>query len=271
MFRRRNLLLLLAGVLVFGSSVVCGYGASAPAPAATAVLGEPSAAAQQPTQAAAAPEEPIVPVLLPTAVPTLPSTGGGPEPTQPPIVAPAIPEARRVTLEYPPRIRMGDSDVVRLTLEVDTLGNITPTAQFAGNTVAGQTVQVPNLYATHSVLAEARLDLAGVEIRPGDVISEPLLPGQSVTFYWSVRPGSQGTFRGTAWLFLHFIDKSTKEESRIPLSAQTVEIATAELFGLGGSLARTAGSVGSVVGAVLGFPFVSDVLKWLWKRARKSA
>ncbi len=271
MFRRRNILLLLAGALVFGSSVVCGYGAaSAPAPAPTADLNEPSGA-PAPTQAAVAPEEPAVPVIMPTALPTLPSTGGGPEPTQSPVVAPAIPESRRLTLEYPPRIRMGDSDVVRLTLEVDTLGNITPTAQFAGNAVAGETVQVPNLYATHSVIAEARLDLAGVDIRPGDVISEPLLPAQSVTFYWSVRPESQGTFRGTAWLFLRFIDKSTKEESRIPLSAQTVEISTADLFGMSGGLARTAGSVGSVVGAVLGFPFVSDVLKWLWRRARKSA
>ncbi len=260
MASRRNALLLLAGMLVFASSVVCGYGASsAPAPAPA------------PTQAVASTEQPAVPVLLPTVLPTLPPSGGAPEPTQAPVVAPAIPESRRLTLEYPSHIRMGDSDVVRLTLEVDMRGNITPTAQFAGNTVTGTTVQVPNLYETHSVIAEARLDLAGMEIRPGDVISEPLLPGQSVTFYWSVRPEGQGTYRGTAWLFLRFIDKATKEESRIPLSAQTVEISTADLFGMSGGLARTAGSVGSAIGAVLGFPFVSDVLKWLWRRARRSA
>jgi hypothetical protein len=35
---------------------------------------------------------------------------------------PAIPERRRLTVEFPPQIRAGDSDLVRLTLEVDDLG-----------------------------------------------------------------------------------------------------------------------------------------------------
>ena len=103
---------------------------------------------------------------------------------------PAIPESRRLTLEYPSKIRTGDSDVIRLTLEVDTLGNITPTAEIQGNLVAGQTVQIPNLYDTHNVIAEARLDLAGRRRPASEAISEPLLPGQSVTFYWSVHPAS---------------------------------------------------------------------------------
>jgi hypothetical protein len=30
-------------------------------------------------------------------------------------------------------MRAGDSDIVRLTLEVDDLGNITPTAEIEGN------------------------------------------------------------------------------------------------------------------------------------------
>ncbi len=262
--RRRQAFLFVAAAVVLLSSVVCGYGAtSAPPPAPVANPTESSAqGAPEPTQAVAGTQEPAVPILLPT--------GTMPVPSQPAAApAPAIPEARRVTLEFPSHIRVGDSDIVRLTLEVDTLGNITPTAQFAGNTVVGQTVQVPNLYQTHSVIAEAELDLAGVDVRPPETISEPLLPGQSATFYWSVRPQGSGTFRGTAWLFLRFIDKATKEESRIPLSAQTVEISTSDLFGMTGGLARTAGGVGSVVGAVLGFPFATDVLKWLWKRARK--
>ena len=183
--------------------------------------------------------------------------------------APAIPEARRLTLEYPPRIRVGDSDIIRLTLEVDTLGNVTPTAEIGGHVITGQTVQIPNVYDTHSVIAEARLDLAGAEVRPSENVSEPLLPGQSVSFFWSVRPGSAGTYRGTAWLFLHFIDKVTKEESRKALTAQPVQISATDLFGLDGSFARLAGGLGSVVGGVLGFPFVDEVLKWLWKRLRR--
>ena len=273
MLRHRLLLVLLAGVTVFATSVVCGFGASAPAP--TADFNAPSGggeapeptSASAPTTAAASTEEspgtqlPLV--ILPTA--TVPSA--------PDIVAPqpAIPEYRRLTLEYPAQIRTGDSDVVRLTLEVDSLGNVTPTAEVQGNVVKGQTVAVPNLYDTHIVLAEARLDLAGVDIRPTDDVSEPLLPGQSVTFFWSVHPESEGTYRGTVWLFLHFIDKTTKAESQTPLAAQTIQISSTSLLGLSGSLARTAGGIGSVLGAVLGIPFADDILKWLWKRVRGSA
>jgi hypothetical protein len=195
---------------------------------------------------------------------------GEPPPSAPSPI-PAIPESRRLTLEYPARIKAGDSDIIRLTLEVDTLGNVTPTAVTAGNEVTGQTVQIPNVYDTHNVIAEARLDLAGVETRPGDLISEPLLPGESVNFFWSVRPEAAGTYRGTVWLFLRFVDKTTKEESRKPLAAQTIEISSGDLLGLSGNLARLTGGVGSVVGALLGFPFIDDVLKWLWKRLRMAA
>ncbi len=281
MVQPRNIVLLLAGLALILTASMCGLGASqsgAPAPLPTEALNIPSGQGAALTQQAlanvtpaAAPAEPTqapaqtsVPVIL------LPSPTAAAEATaRPP--APEIPESRRVTLEYPPRIRSGDSDIVRLTLEVDTLGNVTPTAETKGNVVTGQTVQIPNLYDTHDVIAEARLDLAGVDVRPGDEISSPLLPGQSVTFYWSVQPIGSGTFRGTAWLFLRFVDKVTKAESRRPLSAQPLEISTTDLLGISGGLARTAGGVGSIVGAVLGFPFADDILKWLWKRVRKGS
>ena len=54
---------------------------------------------------------------------------------------PAIPEYRRLTLEFPPKMRAGvEGDIVRLTLEVDDLGNIIPTAQMGGNIVVGEMV-----------------------------------------------------------------------------------------------------------------------------------
>jgi hypothetical protein len=81
---------------------------------------------------------------------------------------PAIPERRRLTLEFPPRIRAGDSDLVRLTLEVDDLGNLTPTAELGGNVIEGEVVEIPNLYESHHVIAEARFDMAGMEVRPAE-------------------------------------------------------------------------------------------------------
>lgn len=182
---------------------------------------------------------------------------------------PAINEARRLTLEFPPTIRAGDSDIVRLTLEVDELGNITPTAQFEGNVVTGEVIQFPDLYESHHVVAESRFDIAGVEIRPTDLINIPLAKGQTATFIWSVRPPDVGSYRGTIWLYLRFVDKLNGEESRLTVSAQIVEIEAVNLVGLSGSAARTAGFIGSIVGTVIGFPFLEDMVRFLYSKRRQ--
>lgn len=185
-------------------------------------------------------------------------------------VVTAQPERRRLTLEFPPQIRAGDSELVRLTLEVDDLGNLTPTAQFSGNVVSGGVLEIPNLYESHQVIAEARFDLAGMEVRPSELVSEALSPGNSVTFQWSIRPPDVGFYRGTIWLYLRFVDKQSGEESRKTVSAQIVEIEAVNFLGLSGGFARTAGVVGSVVGTILGFPFFEDIIKLVWKRRTRS-
>ncbi len=232
---------------LFALSLACGFGAAGPAPA-------PSAPEQ--TQVV------VAPVVIPT-----PTQSGLPVPEN--TIPPAIQESRRLTLEYPPEIRLGDTDVVRLTLEVDDLGNITPTAQIEGNLVTGSTVEIPNLYDTHNVTAEARFDMAGPLITPSDLISEPLLPGQSVTFYWSIRPQEAGNYRGTVWLSLRFVDKLNGEETQKVLSAQQVQIEATTFLGLKADTARAAGGVGSIVAGILGFPFADDILKFLWDRVKR--
>lgn len=182
---------------------------------------------------------------------------------------PAIPERRRLTLEFPAQIRAGDSDVVRLTLEVDDLGNITPTAQFEGNVVTGEVVEIPDLYESHNVVAEAKFDIAGLEVSPPEMISQTLSKGQSVSFYWSIRPQDPGTYRGTVWFYLRFVDKVSGEESRRAVSAQIVEIEAVNVLGLPANLVRTAGGIGSVVGAIVGFPFFEDIVRFVFKRRRR--
>ncbi len=204
----------------------------------------------------------------PAPVSTQPVVAPAFQPTQ--ISAPpAIPETRRLTLEFPAKMRAGvEGDIVRLTLEVDDLGNITPTAQIDGNVVVGETIEIPDLYETHNVTAEASLDMAGMEVSPSEAIYEPLKRGQSATFYWSIRPQDVGTYRGTVWLHLNFENRSTGEKDRIAVSAQIVEIEAVDFFGLSVNLARTSGVIGSIVGGVVGFPFIEDIIKFLFRRRK---
>jgi len=189
-------------------------------------------------------------------------SGDGPQP--------AIPETRRLTLEYPRRIKAGvESDVVRLTLEVDDLGNITPTAEVDGNVVEGEVIEIPNLYQTHNVTAEAQFDIAGFEVKPPGTTYQPLKQGEAVTFFWSIRPQDVGKFRGTISLFLNFEDRNSGEQSRSAVSIQFVEIEAVDFFGFSTNFVRTSGVVGSVLGVVVGFPFFDDIVKYFWGRLKK--
>jgi len=256
-FSTRALLILLFALTIFA----CG--------------GMPAAATEMP----AAPEQPAEEVEEPPAV-EIPLTQIVPsDSTPPPDISggdsvsptsqPAIPERRRLTLEFPPQLRAGDSDRVRLTLEVDDLGNLTPTAEVGGNVIVGEVIEIPNLYETHNVFAEARFDIAGVQVSPPDMVGQPLSQGQSVSFYWSVLPDGVGVYRGTVWLYLRFVERVSGEESQRVVSAQPVEIEATNFLGLSGSLARGFGLVGSVAGTVIGFPFFEDIVKFLFRRRRR--
>ena len=246
----RMLLALLIALMI----IACG-GMSSAAPEAPVATDMP---AEEPPPDEILPTQPSVSIA--TALPN--TDGGSVIPTSPP----AIPEQRRLTLEFPPQIRAGDSDIVRLTLEVDDLGNVTPTAEVGGNVVIGETVEIPNLYETHNVIAEARFDIAGMEVSPSGLTSQPLAQGESVSFYWSIRPDGVGVYRGTVWLYLRFVERSSGEESQKAVSAQPVEIEAVNFLGLSGDLARSFGVVGSIAGTVIGFPFFEDIVKFLFKR-----
>jgi len=214
---------------------------------------------------APAPEEAPPAVIETVAHPTQ----NLPPATQAATAVPAIPEQRRLTLEFPPKIRAGDADVVRLTLEMDEFGNLTPTAEIEGNEITGETVEIPNLFETHTIIAESRLTMAGLEVLPAEMISEPLLPGEKVTFYWSLSPAEAGKYRGTVWLYLRFIPKDGSAETRRTLSAQLIEIEATTFLGFKAGPARAVGAVGSFIGALLAFPFADDALKFLWKKMKK--
>ena len=229
---------ILTGLLLAGVGFACSQSLSAGAP---------------PTEALATPT-----LSLGPAAATMPTAA----------LQPAIQEARRLTLEWPPVIRAGDADTVRLTLEVDENSNLTPTAEIEGHVTSGQIIVIPNLYDTHNVVAEARFDLAGMQVVPSETASQPLRPGQSVTFYWSVRPAEVGKFRGVVWFYLRFVPLDGSPESERAIAAKIIEFEVVSFMGLKAGPARLLGVAGAFLSSVLGIPFLEDSLRWLWKRLK---
>lgn len=217
------------------------------------------------------------------AAPTLPNTGGGEAvPTEIPQVTATAPpqvgpdrallyEQRLLSLDWPQKIRLGDSDVIHLSLEMDPNGTLTPTAQYAGHTIEGAPIQIPNLYDTHNLVAEARLDLADAAVSPQGVISEPLRPGQTLHYYWSVSPNQLGTKRGTLWLYLNLVPKAGGETERLPLISKPIEIESVSVLGLPADLARWGGRIGSFASFLLGLPWIESLLKKLFEKPPKDS
>lgn len=164
-----------------------------------------------------------------------------------------------LTLLFPPKIRVGEPGVVRLTLKVDALQDLLP--DIVGNDLS-------NFYDTHTVITEARFDLPGIPVQPSELISAPVSQGQTAIFYWTLRPGDAGKFRGTIWLYLRAVDRSTGEERRETVSAQIVEIEAVKFLGLVVNRVRMIGLVGAVTGLFLSLPLFERLAEHLYRKRR---
>lgn len=174
----------------------------------------------------------------------------------------AILEERILILETPRKLRLGDPGTIRLTFASSAQSGLTPTAGSPGAQQDLQAVQFRDVYDTHFVIAQARLDLAGVDSTPAGQVSEGLFPGKPARFDWSLHPAEEGRFPGTVWLHLSFMPVDNGPESRVVLTAQLIEIPVVSLWGLSGTWARVLGSVGIVVALAVS---LDELLPRFWK------
>jgi hypothetical protein len=116
-----------------------------------------------------------------------------PQPTQP--VATPIPtiEKRVIELEWPARLRLGESDVLRLAL-VPSEDGYTARAEFEEHPLATQDIQIkhPSGYTLYGI---ARLHGVGFEIAPSGDQRRLVPPGEAVTWRWSLAARQAGQQR----------------------------------------------------------------------------
>lgn len=170
---------------------------STSAPAAATKAAEATAPPAEATRAPAA-------TRVPEAT-SAPSATRPPQATQAPTLEPAHPtpsavppaeviiERRVVELEWPTRLRLGDSDVLRLALVPSEDGYIAQT-EFPEHTLATQQVTVhrPSGYMLSGI---ARLDGVGFDISPAGDQSRLIPPGETVSWRWSLSPRAPGQQR----------------------------------------------------------------------------
>lgn len=135
---------------------------------------------------------------------------------------PCLPDTLELT--GPARLRLGESAAFAMTLTVKNC---------------------PDMTGGRHPLAEARLDLSGMELLPSGDITAPLVTERSVHFTWTGMANAAGRAAGQAWLYL----RPDLNDERVPLFAQDIELEVMTLAGLGQTPA-----------AILGFALLSGCL-----------
>ncbi len=193
------------------------------------------------------------PVILATASPLPIPTSAQPTPTgpvlQPQGAQPTPPvEMRTIELEWPPRLRLGDSDTVRLAL-IPSQAGYTITTEFPEHTTVTQTVTVKRPPG-YELMAAATLVGVGFELSPTGEQERQLPSGETVTWRWSITPRTAGQQRISVSVLLRWQPlpgtAGVLRESGIYSRSLTVNVVS--FFGLTRGQAMTGGLFGLVFG-----------------------
>lgn len=246
--RRAPRYLLIFCVLALGLTLL-----AACAQAATPMTVKTTAPTQQVAESPSTAEKATATAApLPTqAVVSPQATQAVPQPTQILPQPTTSIEQRVVELEYPPRMRLGDSDVVRLSLIPYKNGYIV-TTEFEEHQTLTQTVQVPRP-GGYELSALARLDGVGFEIAPVGDQEQYLPPDQTLAWRWSLRPTAPGQQRLTIILRLRWTPVTGANAAGRETTAysRSLNVQVVSFFGLTRGQAMTGGLVGTLFGGGL--------------------
>jgi hypothetical protein len=167
-------------------------------------------------------------------------------PTPTPIV-----EARTIEIEWPDRIHLGDSDVVRLAI-VPSEAGYTLTTEFPDHQTITQDVPVirPSGY---DLFAVARLEGVKFDIAPSGEQAYHLPEDQPVTWHWSLTPRQPGNHRLTISLSIRWepLDADQGEIREAVAYSKGLDVFVPSFLGLTRGQAMTTGLFGAIVGSAV--------------------
>lgn len=156
----------------------------------------------------------------------------------------------RLIIDSPSKVRVGDSDIIRLDLISEIPENDIKTAASPSEEIQFSAVAVSTIFSTYNILIETRLDMEGTLSKPAGDVIRPFQPGQILRFYWTIEPERKGIFRGMLWLHSQYVSEDGNVNRKL-LSAQQLELSAVGFWGLSSDNARLLGSLGFFAGLVL--------------------
>ncbi|MCJ7625402.1 MAG: hypothetical protein MUO76_18035 [Anaerolineaceae bacterium] len=141
-------------------------------------------------------------------------------------------EQYRIKLTWPVRVYSGKNETIFLDL-IASEPEMNPGEKESGIMNGdGSDERTDMIYESYNLVAEARIDLSGVEINPKEEISQPMPEGKSLSFRWRITPDHDDTFSGMFWFYINFVSKYGGVIDRRALLAFPIEITGYSFFGL---------------------------------------
>ena len=209
---------------------------------------EQEAEAEEPSGAEEAAPQDAAPTYPPQNTP-FPS----PAPTQTiPTPTPVV-ETRIIELEWPDRIHLGDSDVIRLAI-IPSESGYTLTTEFPDHQTLSQDVPVvrPSGY---DLFVVARLEGVKFDIAPSGEQAYHLPEGEPVTWHWSLTPKQPGNHRLTITLSIRWVplDQNQSGIREAVAYSKGLDVSVPSVLGLTRGQAMTTGLFGAIIGSVFSY------------------
>ena len=99
--------------------------------------------------------------------------------------------------------------------------------------------------------ADANIDINRVQVMPTNQIIMSIHPKENTHFAWNIRGSKRGLYQGVVWLNLNVISHQGGSDTRIPITAQPVQIRVVDIVGLDIVSVRILGGLGTLLGAYL--------------------
>jgi hypothetical protein len=203
--------------------------------------------------------------------PSATATAALPEPT--PVPTPIV-EERTAEVEWPGSMRVGDGEVIRLSLYAPTESGYISTPEVAGHEVQSATVPIPLTRAGYEGYVSASLTTTGLDMASAAPRRQKLAPGHTNTWRWTISASRPGTYRPVINLTVVW-DPKPGEDLPGPIEeavwGRVLTVEARAPLGLSGTQVDWLGVGGTLLGTAAGFPFMEKVLSILWKRLRRKA
>ena len=150
--------------------------------------------------------------------------------------------SRRVTLEWPNRMRIGETELITLSFEPAD-----------GNGTASAAPDENDIYGRYNLMAEGRFEVAGVDVEPANPIRVSMPDGQAVKFKWQISTHQAGSYDGTLWLSLRMLPLDGSQAKQVPILIKQMKIRATSLFGLNVGTVYLLGGLGVVLAGITAY------------------